>query len=160
MTFIDSYTFQDCWDLKNVVIPANTTQIGKYAFSNCYSLKSMVVSSSTPPVFGETTLNDACTIFVPNNSVETYKAAEGWSTFADRIQPQTGWTFTAAVPCGEGTADLTFKVTSANPWEVEVSASPEDIAGALTIPATVQNESGIEFAVKRIADWVSVDDKV
>ena len=154
MTFIDSYTFQDCWDLKNVVIPANTTQIGKYAFSNCYSLKSMVVSSSTPPVFGETTLNDACTIFVPNNSVETYKAAEGWSTFADRIQPQTGWTFTAAVPCGEGTADLTFKVTSANPWEVEVSASPEDIAGALTIPATVQNESGIEFAVKRIADWV------
>lgn len=150
MTFIDSYTFQDCWDLKNVVIPANTTQIGKYAFSNCYSLKSMVVSSSTPPVFGETTLNDACTIFVPNNSVETYKAAEGWSTFADRIQPQTGWTFTAAVPCGEGTADLTFKVTSANPWEVEVSASPEDIAGALTIPATVQHERGIEFAVKAI----------
>lgn len=152
MTFIDSYTFQDCWDLKNVVIPANTTRIGKYAFSNCYSLKSMVVSSSTPPVFGETTLNDACTIFVPNNSVETYKAAEAWSTFADRIQPQTGWTFTAAVPCGEGTASLTFKVTNCNPWEVEVSASPEDIAGALTIPATVQNESGIEFAVKAIGE--------
>lgn len=152
MTFIDSYTFQDCWDLKNVVIPANTTRIGKYAFSNCYSLKSMVVSSSTPPVFGETTLNDACTIFVPNNSVETYKAAEAWSTFADRIQPQTGWTFTAAVPCGEGTASLTFKVTNASPWEVEVSASPEDIAGALTIPATVTNENGIEFAVKSIGE--------
>ena len=152
MTFIDSYTFQNCWDLKNVVIPANTTQIGKYAFSNCYSLKSMVVRSSTPPVFGETTLNDACTIFVPNNSVETYKAADGWSTFADRIQPQTGWTFTAAVPCGEDTADLTFKVTSANPWEVKVSASPEDIAGALTIPATVQNENGFVFAVKAIGE--------
>ena len=58
-----------------------------------------------------------------------------------------GNTFAAAVPCGEGTADLTFKVTNCYPWEVEVSASPEDIAGALTIPATVQNESGIEFAV-------------
>ena len=152
MTFIDSYTFQNCWDLKNVVIPANTTQIGKYAFSNCYSLKSMVVSSSTPPVFGETTLNDACTIFVPNNSVETYKAADGWSTYASRIKPLTGWTFDAAVPCGEGTASLTFKVTNASPWEVEVSASPEDIAGALTIPATVQNENGIEFAVWGIGD--------
>ena len=64
-----------------------------------------------------------------------------------------GNTFAAAVPCGEGTADLTFKVTNCNPWEVEVSASPEDIAGALTIPATVQNESGIEFAVKAVAEW-------
>ena len=63
-----------------------------------------------------------------------------------------GNTFVAAVPCGEGTADLTFKVTNLTPWEVEVSASPEDIAGALTIPATVQNENGIEFAVKSIGD--------
>lgn len=60
--------------------------------------------------------------------------------------------FTAAVPCGDGTADLTFKVMNANPWEVEVSGSPEDIAGALTIPATVQNESGLEFAVKGIGE--------
>ena len=68
-----------------------------------------------------------------------------------------GNTFTAAVPCGEGTAALTFKVTSLSPWEVEVSASPEDIAGALTIPATVQNENGIEFAVKSIGDYAFSD---
>lgn len=63
-------------------------------------------------------------------------------------------TFNAEVPCGEGTADLTFKVSNFSQREVEVIASPEDIAGALTIPATVQSENGIEFAVKRIADWV------
>ena len=63
-----------------------------------------------------------------------------------------GDTFTAPVPCGDGTVDLTFKVTNLSPWEVEVSASPEDIAGALTIPATVQHESGIEFNVKGIGD--------
>lgn len=63
-----------------------------------------------------------------------------------------GDTFTAPVPCGDGTVDLTFKVTNLSPWEVEVSASPEDIAGALTIPATVQHESGLEFNVKGIGD--------
>ena len=63
-----------------------------------------------------------------------------------------GNTFAAAVPCGEGTADLTFKVTNLTPWEVDLIASPEDIAGALTIPATVQNENGIEFAVKSIGE--------
>ena len=59
-------------------------------------------------------------------------------------------TFTAAVPCGDGTVNLTFKVTNAMPLEVEVSASPEDIAGALTIPAMVTDENGIEYAVKSI----------
>ncbi len=63
-----------------------------------------------------------------------------------------GDTFTAPVPCGDGTVDLTFKVTNLSPWEVEVSTSPEDIAGALTIPATVQHESGFEFNVKGIGD--------
>lgn len=63
-----------------------------------------------------------------------------------------GDTFTAPVPCGDGTVDLTFKVTNLSPWEVEVSASPEDIAGALTIPATVQHESGFVFNVKGIGD--------
>ena len=63
-----------------------------------------------------------------------------------------GDTFTAPVPCGDGTVDLTFKVTNLSQWEVEVSASPEDIAGALTIPATVQHESGFVFNVKGIGD--------
>ncbi len=61
-------------------------------------------------------------------------------------------TFNAEVPCGEGTADLTFKVSNFSQRAVEVIASPNDIAGALTIPATVQNENGIEFAVWGIGD--------
>lgn len=59
-------------------------------------------------------------------------------------------TFTAEVPCGDGTANLIFKVTNAMPFEVEVSGSPEGITGALTIPATVTDENGIEYAVKSI----------
>ena len=61
-------------------------------------------------------------------------------------------TFTAEVPCGDGTANLTFKVTNAMPLEVEVFGSPEGITGALTIPATVTDENGIEYAVKSIGE--------
>lgn len=153
VTSIGEYTFYGCSNLTSLTIPEGITSIEKYMFYGCSNLKSVIIKTATPPTLGENSFeNTTCTIFVPNNSVETYKAADGWSEFADRIQPQTGWTFTAAVPCGEGTADLTFKVTSANPWEVEVSASPEDIAGALTIPATVTNEDGIEFAVTVIGN--------
>ncbi len=149
-TSILTAAFEGCESLTSVVIPSSVTAINPHAFASCPNLKAMVVNNTTP--MSISTPQSLGTIFVPNESVDVYKAAEGWSTFADRIQPQTGWTFTAAVPCGEGTADLTFKVTSANPWEVEVSASPEDIAGALTIPASVQNENGIEFAVKTIGE--------
>ena len=149
-TSILTAAFEGCESLTSVVIPSSVTAINPYAFSSCPNLKAMVVNNTTP--MSISTPQSLGTIFVPNESVDVYKVADGWSEFADRIQPWTGWTFTAAVPCGEGTADLTFKVTSANPWEVEVSASPEDIAGALTIPATVQNESGIVFAVKAIGD--------
>ncbi len=153
VTSIGEYTFYGCSNLTSLTIPEGITSIEKYMFYGCSNLKSVIIKTATPPTLGENSFeNTTCTIFVPNESVNAYKAAEGWSTFADRIQPQTGWTFTAAVPCGEGTADLTFKVTSANPWEVEVSASPEDIAGALTIPATVTNEDGIEFAVTVIGN--------
>ena len=148
---LSQYMFWNCKALQSLVINGTIETFPTYICSGCYNLRSLVLVNTEPPVFKEHALEGTtCPIFVPNESVNAYKAADGWSEFADRIQPQTGWTFTAAVPCGEGTADLTFKVTSANPWEVEVSASPEDIAGALTIPATVQHESGIKFAVKAI----------
>ena len=80
--------------------------------------------------------------------VTSFNPTDALAAFIEGLE--IGTTFTAPVPCGEGTTDLTFKVTSLSPWEVEVSASPEGIAGALTIPATVQNDSGYEFAVTAI----------
>lgn len=65
---------------------------------------------------------------------------------------EVGTTFTAAVPCGEGTADLTFKVWNSNLLQVIVYGSPEDIAGDLVIPAKVTDENGIEFSVWGIGD--------
>ena len=155
---VGSWFFDNCLGLTEIVIPESVTAIGQGAFASCTNLRILIINNPNPVTLGEDALdNTTCTIFVPAESVDAYKATEGWSTYTDRIQPQICLTFTAAVPCGDGTADLTFKVTNANPWEVEVSGSPEDIAGALTIPATVQNESGLEFAVKGIGEGAFQD---
>lgn len=155
---IGDKAFKHCSGLTSITIPESVTAIGQGAFAGCTNLCFLIINNPTPVTLGEDALdNTTCTIFVPAESVDDYKAAEGWSTYADRIQPQICLTFTAAVPCGDGTADLTFKVTKANPWEVEVFGSPENITGDLTIPATVQNENGLEFAVKGIGEGAFQD---
>lgn len=89
-------------------------------------------------------------IYFVNESTKAY--AQHTATITLQSNQKVGDTFTAPVPCGDGTANLTFKITNETPWEVEVSASPEDIAGALTIPSEVTDETGVLFAVKGIGD--------
>ena len=48
----------------------------------------MTFNSTTPPTLYEYDLDNTndCPIYVPAGSVETYKAASGWSEYANRIQ--------------------------------------------------------------------------
>jgi hypothetical protein len=83
VTAIGNYAFRDCTKLASITIPAGVTSIDSYAFSGCTSLTSIVCLAATPPpmVFGY-----AQTIRVPATSVDTYKAAAGWSAYAAKIQ--------------------------------------------------------------------------
>ena len=51
-------------------------------------MKSVTVNATTPPTLGESALDytNNCPIYVPAASVDVYKAASGWSTYASRIQ--------------------------------------------------------------------------
>ena len=84
---ISNMMFQNCRSLKNVVLPSKTSSLGTSAFAGCSSMHEITIEAVTPPTFGSTCL-DAKTlfkIFVPAEAVNTYKAATGWISFADRI---------------------------------------------------------------------------
>lgn len=79
-------------NLKDVTLPSTIMTIGKLVFSHIESLNSVTVLATTPPVIGENVFfryNDMSPIkiFVPAESVEAYKADEGWSVYADQIVP-------------------------------------------------------------------------
>ena len=89
VTSIGDNAFANCNGLTSVVIPNSVTSIGVAAFANCTSLTSITVNGTTPPTLGGSWVfysTSDCPIYVPSSSVETYKAASGWSDYASRIQ--------------------------------------------------------------------------
>jgi len=89
VTTIDSYAFYLCTKLTNIVIPATVTTINTAAFSICTSLTSITIQAGTPPSLGYDnsafSSTNNCQIRVPAASVNAYKTALGWSTYASRI---------------------------------------------------------------------------
>lgn len=88
LTEIEIYSFYWCNDLLSIDIPSGVTSIGDFAFQMCQKLTSITCNAPTPPTLGYEALDNTnnCPIYVPSGSVEAYKAAEGWSTYASRIQ--------------------------------------------------------------------------
>ena len=85
---IYNFVFYGCRSLTSVIIPDSVTNIGIQAFYGCRSLTSITVNTITPPTLGSNAFvntND-CPIYVPSESVETFKTASEWSTYASRIQ--------------------------------------------------------------------------
>lgn len=76
--------------LTKVILPDTITYIGWNAFAYCKSLKTFIVLASTPPRFQSNTFmstNSTFSIYVPDESVETYKTATNWSAYANKILP-------------------------------------------------------------------------
>ena len=95
VTKIGYSAFDYCGSLTSVTIPENVTSIGYYAFASCTSLTSVYCKATTPPVtqlspsgawdvfYGNAS---GCKIYVPIESVDAYKTADGWSQYADAIE--------------------------------------------------------------------------
>lgn len=87
VTEIGGGAFATCSGLTNVTIPNSVTSISEFAFSGCTSLTNVTIEATTPPTIGaEVFRSTDCPIYVPAQSVDTYKAASGWSSYASRIQ--------------------------------------------------------------------------
>ena len=81
-------TFSHCSGLTSNTIPDGVTSIGYRAFSLCSKLASVYCKPTTPPTLEAAAFSSNATspqIYVPTASVDAYKAAEGWSSYADAI---------------------------------------------------------------------------
>lgn len=88
ITSIGASAFEGCRGLENstMIIPESVTQIGADAFSFCYGLNT-VFESPTPPIINDDIFyyTDG-NIYVKSDSVNAYKTANIWSSYADRIK--------------------------------------------------------------------------
>lgn len=88
VTIINHLVFSNCTGLTSITIPESVTTIDNRAFVLCAGLNSITCEAITPPTLGDYAFNETnnCPIYVPTASVDTYKAASGWSNYASRIQ--------------------------------------------------------------------------
>ncbi len=81
---IGNSAFQFCETLTSVLIPKGVTSIGEKAFSDCSSLVIVGCKSTVPPNVNEDTFEGNAyerKIYVPNESVESYKSALYWDYY-------------------------------------------------------------------------------
>lgn len=84
-TAIPDRTFQNL-AVSSVVLPATTAKIGNYVFSNCANLIALTVYAMEPPACNRYTFENFtnkanCNVYVPEEAVELYAAAEYWKDF-------------------------------------------------------------------------------
>lgn len=74
-------------NLRSVILPATLTSITTGAFNGCQNMQSLTILATTPPATLTASLNNGSyPIYVPDGSVDAYKAASGWSSYASRIK--------------------------------------------------------------------------
>lgn len=80
--------FAYCVNLIYAELPETLGHLCHGMFYGCTSLEAIVLRNPTPATLGTAPFNSTtCPFFVPNESVEAYKSATGWSAFASRIYP-------------------------------------------------------------------------
>lgn len=83
ITTIKESTFYQCERLQSITIPALVTSVGDNAFRMCYSLEKVVSKPIVPPSLTQYTFAESygATLYVPNESLEDYRAHEFWGKF-------------------------------------------------------------------------------
>lgn len=87
LTIVNEGLFQNCSQLRYVILPEKLESIDGFAFFQCYSLDVIQCLTETPPTFVNFSSafdgvnKDYVTVVVPANAVDAYRNAEGWKEF-------------------------------------------------------------------------------
>ena len=80
LTSIPNYCFYNCDGLSDIELHEGITSIGDAAFAECSGLYTVTLGSNA--FYGA---SSNLKIYVPSASVDIYKAASGWSNYANKI---------------------------------------------------------------------------
>ena len=131
VTIIGDYAFYHCSGLTSITIPDAVTTIGKRAFTYCSGLTEITCSATTPPYFYSayySSFDDShyaeATVYVPEETVETYRQDENWSRFQNIV----GKILTSVGRIGAESTDDAASATAVYDLRgAKVAASPEGL---------------------------------
>lgn len=115
------------WNGKEVVLSSNVAEIKANAFRGCNSLTRITCEAVMPPIvenYAFSGVDRSIPIYVPAGSVDVYKAAEGWSEFAN-IRPITDEYTLTVSSAGYATMYLDCAVEIPNDVKVYIATSVE-----------------------------------
>ena len=104
VTSIGDTAFTVCSELTTITIGSGVTTIGIMAFVSCSALTTIYNYATTPQEVDDKTffnIAPVCTLYVPAESVELYKAAPIWKNFNVQAITGTGINHTPSVSKGE-----------------------------------------------------------
>ena len=129
LKIIKKGTFYGCSSLESVIIPSSVEYIYQEAFANCSKLASVKSLAETPPfLYDNSFSNFEIPLFVPEASIDSYKAANGWKKFSNVLSVDAA------------KHKLTYKVDG------EVYATYELYEGELITPEPAPTREGYEFS--------------
>jgi hypothetical protein len=90
VTEIGSSAFSGCTGLTSITIPSSVKYIEGYTFEGCTGLTSIYLFSATPATIYvwdyDNNIYKNTTLYVPQGSLEAYKAADGWNKFVNIVE--------------------------------------------------------------------------
>lgn len=76
-----------------ITIPSTVTRLGSMFIRwGVPSKRTLIMEGTTPPTLASNALYDVYRVYVPDDYVDTYKAASGWTSYATYVYPVSQYT--------------------------------------------------------------------
>lgn len=149
---IGYYAFGGCTGIYTLRLPSQVTTIENNVFNGCSNLGSVFCSATAPPVINQNTFQNipkTTPVYVPNESLERYKQAEGWKLFTNIFDVSGVF---------EANGIRYHHISNNPPHKVEVVKNDQPYSGIIIIPTNIYHNDKL-CIVSSILDGVFTQNK-